>query len=158
MVALSKIEEQVQGGRPVSLTAEQRAELGVFQQLFQRPGKAAAYRLVGPDGDEQVLPESLYQVLKQVVAVLARGDAVTIVPVGQELTTQQAAGILNVSRQYVVRLLESGKIPFTKTGTHRRVLFSEVMRFKQQRDAERAGSLDELTRLSEDYGGYDEIP
>lgn len=69
---------------------------------------------------EVAIPEAVFYVLERVAEVLARGDSLTIVPVGKELTTQQVADLLNVSRQYLVRLLDEGRIPFTKTGKHRR--------------------------------------
>jgi len=92
--------------------------------------------------------------LERVVEVLARGDAITVVPVGKELTTQQAADLLNVSRQYLVRLLEGKRIPFTKTGKHRRLRVEDVLAFKERRDSERRKGLAELTRLTQEFGGY----
>ena len=80
-----------------------------------------------------------------------------MVPVHQELTTQQAADLLNISRQYLVRLLEEGKIPYTRTGKHRRLRIDDVVAYKQARDRERSESLDELARLSDELGGYDEL-
>lgn len=78
-------------------------------------------------------------------------------PVEQQVTTQEAADLLNVSRQYLVRLLDAGTLPFTKTGTHRRVRVEDVVRFKTARDAERAAALDELTAMTEDVDGYEEL-
>jgi excisionase family DNA binding protein len=72
----------------------------------------------------------------------------------KEITTQHAADLLNVSRQDLVRLLDEGKIPFTKTGKHRRVRIEDLLRFKGMRDEERKAALDELTGLSEDFDGY----
>jgi excisionase family DNA binding protein len=92
-----------------------------------------------------------------VAEVLARGDAITLIPVHQELTTQQAADLLNISRQYLVRLLEEGKIPYTRTGKHRRLRIDDVVAYKQARDRERGESLDELARLSNELGGYEEL-
>ncbi len=99
----------------------------------------------------------MFYILARVVEVLERGDAITVVPVGKELTTQQAADLLNISRQYLVRLLDEGKVPHTRTGKHRRLRFEDVLTFKQTRDRERDESLNELTRLSKEFGGYAEL-
>ena len=97
----------------------------------------------------------LLKVLLQASEALARGLTVRVVAVDEELTTQQAADILGVSRPYLIRLLESGKIPFTKVGTHRRVRMTDLLAYKEQRDAERREALQELTRTSQELGLYD---
>jgi len=86
------------------------------------------------------LPAALVQQVAEMLRHLAEGSAVSIVPLHSTLTTQQAADLLNVSRPYLVRVLEDGKIPFTKAGTHRRVTYRDVLSFKeaQSRDAETA--------------------
>lgn len=154
------VEEQIRRMNPVSAPPEQRAEFAKLSELLAGMAGAPAHRertirLVGPRGELVTLPESLFYVLGRVAEVLARGDAVTIVPVGKELTTQQAADLLNVSRQYLVRLLEEGRLPYTKTGSHRRLRVEDVLAFKEKRDAARSGALRELSELTEDFGGYD---
>ncbi len=72
-------------------------------------------------------------------------------PLTMDLTTQQAANVLNVPRQYLVRLLEEGSIPFTKTGARCRVRMDDLLRFKAKRDDDRKAKLDELSQLSEEY-------
>ena len=108
----------------------------------------------GADGQSIDLPESIFQLLGQVVHILAQGEIVSIVPVYKALTTQQAADILNVSRRHLITLLERGVIPFSHTGKHRRIKFGEVMTYKRQRDEERRAQLAELTRVSEELGMY----
>jgi len=100
--------------------------------------RAPKCQLVGPKGEAIPLPESVFYVLERVAEVLARGDSITVVPVGREVTTQQAADLLNVSRQYLVRLLDEGRIPFRKTGKHRRLRIEDVLTFKEKRDKDRA--------------------
>lgn len=79
-----------------------------------------------------------------------------VIPVDEELTTQEAADILNVSRPYLVSLLEQGVIPFVKTGTHRRIPLGDLLEYKTRRDAQRRKALTELTQLSQELGLYDE--
>lgn len=112
-------------------------------------------RHVRPKGETIPLPASVFYVLERVAEVMARGDSITVVPVGREVTTQQAADLLNVSRQYLVRLLDEGRIPFRKTCKHRRLRIEDVLTFKEGRDKDRRAGLRERSRLSEDFGGYD---
>lgn len=101
------------------------------------------------------LPAMALKMLAETMVHLARGNAVTIAPVHMELTTQQAADILGVSRPYLVKLLEEGKIPFRRPHNHRRVRLQELLEFKEREDALRRQALDELTELSEEMGLYD---
>jgi excisionase family DNA binding protein len=155
------LEEQIRRMTPVAAPPDQRAQVAAIFQLLDRAShvrrQRSACKLVGPSGEAISIPESVFYVLERVAEVMARGDSITVVPVGRELTTQQAADILNVSRQYLVRLLDDGRIPFTKTGKHRRVRIEDVLAFKERRDRERKASLDELTRISEELGGYDDL-
>jgi excisionase family DNA binding protein len=143
---------------PVRASREERAEIAKLSKGLHSVSARTrgGCSLVGPRGERYLLPEALFHILARVAEVLARGDAITIVPVGQELTTQQAADILNVSRQYLVRLLDDGQMPFTRTGKHRRLRIEDVLAFKKKRDQDREDRLAELTELSEELGGYEE--
>jgi excisionase family DNA binding protein len=134
---------------------EQRVLFKELASWLQKARPDKPPLLVSQDGDSIPLPEDLYQVVRQVVHLLAMGHAVTIVPYTRLLTTQEAADLLNVSRQYLCRLLDRGEIPHVRVGTHRRVKFEDLMRYREQRDARRREKLRELTRVSEELGMYE---
>lgn len=108
------------------------------------------------ESDELVLPGHALQLLLDVLSEMSRGNAISIMPIHAELSTQDAANILNVSRPFLVGLLEKGDIDFHKVGTHRRVLSKDVIEYKQQIDAERMTALNKLTEESQKLGmGYE---
>ena len=103
-----------------------------------------------------VLPTSALRLLVDILGELALGNAVKVVPVHAELTSQEAADLLNVSRPHLVKMLEEGAIPFTKTGRHRRVRFSDLMAFKQRRDEQSQEAMKALVQQAQELGmGYD---
>lgn len=161
VAALAHLDEQIRRMEPVTAPVEAHAALVQLAEALARgPRTVRGSRgaaLVSPSGDPIPLPEPMYHLLARIVEVLVRGDAVTIVPVGKELTTQQAADLLNVSRQYLVRLLDEGRIPHRKTGKHRRLRIEDVLAFKAARDRERAKQLDALAAMTQDMGGYPEL-
>jgi excisionase family DNA binding protein len=142
---------------PVAPQENEKSTLKLLGGVFFRRSheKKGTPRLVGPDGFEIELPDSVFQALCQVVYHMMQGRAVSIIPINKEVTTQEAADFLNVSRPFLVRMLEQGEIPFVKVGTHRRVRFSDLIAYKQRRDAARKRGLAELTHISEDEGLYD---
>jgi excisionase family DNA binding protein len=159
---IQPLEDQIRRMTPVSAPPEQRAEVQALSRLLDgiaHPARRRAPKcqLVGPRGETIPIPGSVFYVLERVAEVLARGDSITVVPVGKELTTQQAADLLNVSRQYLVRLLDAGKLPYTKTGKHRRVRIEDVLAFKDKRGKDRKAALGKLTELSQEFGGYPEL-
>ncbi len=114
-------------------------------------------RLLGDDteGETIALPASAVRLLLDALEHMARGHAVTLMPVQAELTTQQAAELLGVSRPFLIGLLDKGVIPYRKVGTHRRVQFEDLMAYKQRIDEKRRQSLDALTEQAQELDmGY----
>ncbi len=138
---------------PITAQESERPALNKIQGVLQNSNSVP--KLIGPSGEAIELPKSVFYVLRQVVYHMMRGRAIFIVPEHKELTTQEAADILNVSRPYLIKLLEEGKIPFITVGTHRRIRFSDLMRYKEQRDKEREQALDEIAQISQESGMYD---
>lgn len=110
-------------------------------------------RLLSTEGPPVELPASVREVLVRVVRELAEGNAVTVLPVHAELTTQDAADLLNVSRPYLIGMLDDHVLPCTRTaGQHRRLRLADVLAYKRRRDAERRAVLDEMSEEAERLG------
>lgn len=116
----------------------QLAEVGEFLLGQTSDGQldATAYALVSGDGQKLVVvPADLHRVLLQVVAVMSQGLAVSIIPQTVQLTTQQAADLLGVSRPTLIKLLDDDQIPFERVGTHRRLQLRDVLEYRERRRA-----------------------
>jgi excisionase family DNA binding protein len=109
-----------------------------------------------PNGEktELLLPEATLPLLTRMLTELGHGKSVVVLATDQEVTTQQAADFLKVSRPYVVKLLEEGKIPFRLVGPRRRVLVEDLLRYKEQEEAERHRGLDDLVVEAQKLGMY----
>lgn len=142
-------------GRPADLNtitaaAGDQGDLGALMAHLDSDGGPVAVRDAA--GHEVALPPSAGQVLAEAVKQLASGNAVTVVPTHVELTTQQAADLLNISRPYLVRLLEAKEIPYDRVGTHRRVRLSDVLEYRRHRAAHRETVLRRMGERGEELG------
>lgn len=106
----------------------------------------------GGKGEVVAIPRTALRLLVAILAEMANGNAVRLIPHQPELTTQEAAEILNVSRPYLVRLLDEERIPFHRVGTHRRILFKDLMAYKAEHRRARKGTLDRLSALDQELG------
>lgn len=123
--------------------------------LLRRNAKLSLRAMTGKQEERIEIPLSAFRLLTDILTEMAKGNAVTFIPVHAELTTQQAADFLNVSRPYLIDLLEKGTIPFHKVGTHRRILFKNLVEFKTQIDKKRLEALEALAQADQELGlGY----
>lgn len=130
------------------------AVLDVSRFLEQLEGPAA---LVGPDGQAVALPEQVLSVLSEVVSAMRQGKAITVAPLEQLLTTQEAADFLGISRPTLVKKLEDGSIPFERTtgGRHRRVQLVDLLQYRDGQRTELRQALRELATGAQAAGVYD---
>lgn len=133
-----------------TLLAKQTSRVLAARQNDSDP---LSLRLLDAPGKETVqLPAVAVRLLVRILEEMARGNAVTLIPVHAELTTQEAADLLNISRPSLIQLLQEGEIEYRKVGTHRRVRFEALMAHKRKADAERRAALAELVAYDQEIG------
>jgi excisionase family DNA binding protein len=130
----------------------ERLELDELATLLSRAPANAA--LVTPDGALVHLPPAVYEVLSQVITAMRAGRAITVAPLAQRLTTQEAADLLGISRPTMIKLLDDGKLPFEQPGRHRRIRLDDLLAYRDERRQERGKALDELVRQTDALGLY----
>ncbi|MCC6806888.1 MAG: helix-turn-helix domain-containing protein [Deltaproteobacteria bacterium] len=138
-------------------TPEVAREAGVALKALYKPRpktkRAPTIRVVVDEAKTQVtIPRAAYDLLLGVLAQLANGNPVSIVPHQAELTTNQAAEMLNVSRPFLIQLLEKGELPFRMVGTHRRIRYEDLLKYKRNDDAKRKAVADELAAEARKMG------
>ena len=145
---------------PISPTPSETAMAGNSSRqlasfLSDRAGDEVRIAIEENPDEVVSIPLSAFRLLADILTEMSKGNAVTFIPIHAELTTQQAADFLNVSRPFVVKLIEAKKLPCRKVGTHRRVLFQDLVEFKRKTNQERAKTLDELAKQAQDLDmGY----
>ena len=153
MAGISEVNTPTEHDSEVALESSRR----LARLLAEHPN--AVQIRVETDGEPSesiTVPAGALRLFQNALTEIAKGNAVTLIPVHAELTTQQAAEVLNVSRPFLIRLLDEGKIPCRKVGTHRRVRLDDLMRYKQQMDRDRLKALEELSAQGQELDmGYD---
>lgn len=151
---------QLEGFNPVTPSDSDRALAADFIRrlapLMRNPRELTVFVEVGDGaGERLILPAPAVQLLAEILAEFARGHAMTAYAVTTELTTQEAAGLLNVSRPHLIGLLDRQEIPHHKVGTHRRIALSDLLVYKRKSDARRDAVLAELTALGQELNSDD---
>ncbi len=141
---------------PIVADETEHLALDEIERALVQPTPEARALIVGPDGTQTELPVSLYAVLIRAAHELRRGRGISILPVGMELTTQQAADLVNVSRPFLIRLLEAGQIPYHMVGTHRRIRLDDLLAYRRRRSQERRAMLAGMAAEAQELGIYDE--
>ncbi len=141
---------------PSRAEVELARESGQRLAPLARLGRPLTMRVRDAGQEETIeLPAGAVKLLVEILEDMASGRAVAIVPHNAELTTQQAADFLNVSRPFLIQLLEEKRLPFRMVGTHRRVRFEDVLSYKDGIDSQRRKVLDELAAEAQDLSmGY----
>jgi excisionase family DNA binding protein len=132
-----------------------RRSRSIFARHTDKRGRLTFQIREGREKESVVIPAAAARLFKDILTQMSEGNTVTILPLQLELTTQQAAGLLNVSRPYLIGLLDGGKIPCRKVGTHRRIYAKDVLDYKRAIDAERNRALSELAKQAQELNmGY----
>ena len=132
------------------------AELEAFERALEATRQPAPARLVGPDGAAIELPEGIHALLVSVVENLKAGNGVSVIPLHAELTTVEAARLLNVSRPHLIKQVESGALPHHMVGTHRRLRLADVLAYRDRLDARAEAALAAMAAEAESLGLYDD--
>ena len=138
---------------PAGVSSKQSTQIQALRQLVQ----SGSVNVVGAKGRKVPLPSVVVGLLDEILKNMQAGKAVTIVPEHQQLTSQRAANLLGVSRPFMVRLLEEGKLEFHMVGSHRRVYLKDLLAYKKRRDEERHDAILRMARMEMDAGTYDKV-
>lgn len=139
--------------RPGSVEARELALVG--RALARGDAAPGTAQLLDDGGALVAVPAEIVAALRIIVEHLTAGHGVSVVPIHAELTTVDAAELLNVSRPHLIKLLDANALPFRMVGTHRRIRLVDVLAYREHQDVESQRALDELTRQAEELGLYD---
>jgi excisionase family DNA binding protein len=144
-----------QKASPESVLPPEKEQESIAQlaQILSR--ESAQPKLVTSNGEEILIPESVCNILRQAVQAMASDRAVSIVRHNRELTTQQAADLLNVSQLFLVKLLDEGAIPYLQVSSDRRIRLKDLIIYREQRKVMRRQGLKKLTQFLQEEGFYE---
>lgn len=121
------------------------------------PGAPVRFTVEGQDAAEPIsVPAGIFRSIVKMLVEMGNGNAVTVVPVQAELTTSQAADLLNVSRPHLIKLLERNEIPYRMVGTHRKLLAREVLAYRDRTEHARHEALRQMAEIDQELGLYDD--
>jgi len=138
-------------------TDEETERAKNFSRILAREfASAESVKIQREDSDESIeIPRQVFNVLMRLLSVMSEGKAFSLIPMDKELTTQQAADILNVSRPYLNKILDLGEIAHRKVGRNRRIKFSDLMEYKKSQEQKSKSALQELADQSQELDmGY----
>lgn len=141
---------------PIKSAIPQDEEIKLIKQLEKVLAPGSQPKMIDSSGEQVVIPESVLIMWRQVIHAMVSRQVISIVPQQQEMTTQEAADFLNVSRPYLIKLLEQGQIPYIKVGSHRRVNLLDLSKCKEERDKKRREGMKEFSKFLQEEGFYDE--
>jgi len=136
---------------PTPEEAEKAKKASTFlARNMNKQGGLSLHVKQGTNGAVVELPPAVSRLMLDLLLFISKGEAVTLVPFGAELSTQQAADMLNVSRPFLVKLIENNEVPHYKVGTHRRIRAKDLFAYKQRRDSKRNEALTKLAQLGQE--------
>lgn len=130
----------------------------IFASHIPHDRSTIELKVARDDNSEEkvIIPAAAFHLFVDILSQMAQGNAVTLIPIHAELTTQEAADILNVSRPFLIKLIETGEIHCRKVGRHRRIRFEDLMNYKQKIDSDRTQALNELASQAQELNmGYE---
>lgn len=154
VVKAALTQDRRKGRKVIASQGGERVAVSRLAGILKRVRAHHPVQIVDETGHHVDLPSPLADVMARAAALLAEGLSVSVVAEDEMLSTQDAATLLNVSRQYIVRLVDRGTLPAVKVGSHRRLRMRDVEAFKTERDTNRDVALDRLAAMSEEIGGY----
>ncbi len=142
--------------KPIALSRAEQPSAQALEHLLNRGMDRGALTVISSAGDRIDLPDPIVEVLRTAVGYLSHGQAVTLIPDNQVITTQRAADLLGLSRPFFIKLLDAGAMAHHRVGNQRRVYLRDVLAYRRKRDAERDAALDRLSRDAFEAGLYDQ--